>query len=376
MDVVYNHTAESNPQIRYNFNGFLPNFYYRTHHDGSYWNGSGCGNELRSEHPMVRRFIVESLKYWINEYKIDGFRFDLMGLIDIITMKEIVHTLKSIYPNIFLYGEPWTAGDTSIWPTISKGVQRSEGFAVFNDNFRDALKGPWDPIIPGYIQNGENIEQIKKGIIGSITDFTDSPLETINYVSCHDGRTLWDRITIFSAKQSDISNDQKISMFKLAVSIILTSQGIPFIHGGEEFLRSKFGSYNSYNQSDEINKIRWELKKVNKDIFKYIKGLITLRKEHPMFRMANAKQIEESFHFIEKVPDKCIGYSVKKGQTKDKWNEVLVLINPNYKIATFHIPHARWTIVVNKDIAGINKIKVISQSSIKVDPISIMVMYR
>ena len=214
MDVVYNHTAESNPQIRYNFNGILPNFYYRTHPDGSYWNGSGCGNEIRSEHPMVRRFIIESLKYWVETYKIDGFRFDLMSLLDIITIKEIAHTLKSMYPNIFLYGEPWTAGDTSLSPSISKGFQRSEGFAVFNDNFRDALKGPCYKIYPGYFQNGENIEQVKRGIIGSITDFTDSPLETINYITCHDGRILWDQITISTANNTEITYEQKISQIK------------------------------------------------------------------------------------------------------------------------------------------------------------------
>ena len=155
MDVVYNHTAESNPHIKYNFNGFAPDFYYRTKQNNSYWNGSGCGNETRSENPMVRRFIIESLKYWVEEYKVDGFRFDLMGLHDMKTMEEIVSTLKNIKDDIFIYGEPWTAGDTPITPTV-KGTQRGKNFAVFNDNFRDALKGPWYNLSPGYIQTGSN----------------------------------------------------------------------------------------------------------------------------------------------------------------------------------------------------------------------------
>jgi pullulanase len=377
MDVVYNHTAEGNPQIRYNFNGVLPNFYYRTHADGSYWNGSGCGNELRTENPMVRRFIVESLKYWIETYRIDGFRFDLLGLMDIITIKEIIHTLREIYPNIFLYGEPWGGGETPFSPIISKGTQRGEGFAVFNDNFRDALRGPWyNNKMPGYIQNGEYVEQVKKGIIGSISDFTDSPLETINYISCHDGQTLWDHITCSTVNNADVTYEHKKLSYKFAMAILLTSQGVPFIHGGEEFLRSKFGSHNSYNQSDEINKIRWELKKINKDIFNYVKGLIRLRKEHPMFRMSELKQIKESFIFFENVPDRCIAYRIKRGISQDKWHEVLVLINPNKQPSTFNIPQGNWHVVVNKDMAGIKTIEIINRASIMADAISMMVMYR
>jgi pullulanase len=376
MDVVYNHTAEGNPQIRYNFNGILPNFYYRTHPDGSYWNGSGCGNELRSEHPMVRKFIIESLKYWVESYKIDGFRFDLLGLMDIITMKEIVHTLRAIYPNIFLYGEPWAGGSTPFSPIISKGMQRDEGFAVFNDNFRDALRGPWYNTMPGYIQNGENIKQVKKGIIGSITDFTSSPLETINYISCHDGQTLWDHITISTADNTGITYEDKKLMYKFTMAILLTSQGIPFIHGGEEFLRTKFGSHNSYNQSDEINKIRWELKKINKDIFEYVKGLIRLRKEHAMFRMTDVKEIKESLHFLENIPDKCIGYMIKKGRSTDKWQDIMVLINPNKQESLFTVPEGSWHVVVNKNRAGTKTIQIIHGAIISVDPISVMIMYR
>ena len=379
MDVVYNHTSETNSAIRYNFNGFVPNFYYREKLDGSYWNGSGCGNEVRTENPMVRRFIVESLKYWVETYKIDGFRFDLMGLIDIETMQEIVKDLKAINPNIFIYGEPWTSGETPIQPTI-KGTQRGEGFAVFNDNFRDALKGPWYNIAPGYIQTGKNVEAVKRGIKGSITDFADSPLEVINYVACHDGRTLWDQLKVSTENDTTVNEEELRSMNKLAAAILLTSQGIPFIHGGQEFLRSKQGSHNSYNQPDEINKIRWELKQENRDIFEYYKGLIKLRKEHPIFRMTNVEDIEKNLIFFVDigliVPNNCIAYKLQRDNSSDKWKEVLVLINPNRNVETFQIPRKKWILVVDDSTAGTDIIKPISESSVSVNPISAMVMYR
>lgn len=375
MDVVYNHTAEGSPGIKYNFNGLAPNFYYRQHIDGSYWNGSGCGNEVRSEHPMVRRFILESLKYWVEEFKIDGFRFDLMGLHDMVTMKEIVRTLKDINPDIFIYGEPWTAGATPITPTI-KGTQRGKGFAVFNDNFRDAMKGPWYNTDPGFLQKGINTDNIKKGIIGSITDFADSPQEVINYVVCHDGRTLWDHLKATVKFEKNVSINQLKKMDKLAAVLIFTSQGVPFIHGGQEFLRNKFGSHNSYNQPDSINMVRWELKQKNYDIFEYYKGLIELRKNHPVFKMTDAKEIKKNLEFIEKVPDNCIAYIIKKGISGDSWSEVLVLINPNKTVFEFQIPKNKWNVVVNDNSAGINILDTVESDKIIVNPISAIAMYR
>jgi len=373
LDVVYNHTSEGSPNIKYTFNGFAPNFYYRQHIDGSYWNGSGCGNEVRSEHPMVRRFIVESLKYWVEEYKIDGFRFDLMGLHDMVTMKEIVRTLRQINPDIFIYGEPWTAGDTPINPTV-KGTQKGKGFAVFNDHFRDAMKGPWYNTDPGFLQKGFNTENVKKGIVGAISDFTDSPQEAINYVVCHDGRTLWDHLKA-TVEGEEITIEQLKSMDKLAAVLLFTSQGVPFIHGGQEFLRSKFGEHNSYNQPDSINMIRWELKQKNYDIFEYYKGLIELRKKHPMFKMTDAKQIQKNIKFIDKVPQNGIAYTIENTDTGDDWSQVLILLNPNRAKSEFEIPNKNWNIVVNGQKAGIKIIDSIEGNKIKVKPISGMVLY-
>jgi len=379
LDVVYNHTAETNPQVRYNFNGLVPNFYYRQKPDGSYWNGSGCGNEVRSEQPMVRRFILESLKYWVETFKVDGFRFDLMGLIDLATLQTIVRELRAIKPDIFLYGEPWTAGETPIRPTV-KGHQRGEGFAVFNDNFRDALKGPWYNTEPGYVQTGKNVEQVKKGIMGSITDFADSPTEVINYVSCHDGRTLWDLLVASTSGMGLHTDTELKAMDKLAAFIIFTSQGIPFMQGGEEFLRTKFGSHNSYNQPDKINKIRWDYKQENYDIFQYYKGLIALRQAHPMFRLTEALEIKRNLTFLEQlgyaVPEHCIAYRLQRGTCQDKWREVLILINPNRESVTFKFPKNKWILAVDHTQVRSDIIAPVNASFLAVKPISAVLMYR
>jgi pullulanase len=378
LDVVYNHTAEASPDILYNFNGVVPNFYYRERPDGTYWNGSGCGNEVRSEQPMVRKFIIESLKYWVNTFKIDGFRFDLMGLIDMETIQTIVRDLRAIKPDIFLYGEPWTAGTTPIIPTI-KGTQRKKGFAVFNDNFRDALKGPWYNTEPGYVQTGKNVEAVRKGIIGSITDFTDSPLEVINYTDCHDGRTLWDQLVISTEQDSSLTDTDLKAMNKLAAVLLFTSQGVPFIQAGQEFLRTKFGSHNSYNQPDKINKIRWDYKQENLDVFNYYRGLIQLRKEHPMLRMTTAEEIKRNLRFLEnpqcKTPNNCIAYLIQRGNTSDHWRRILILINPNHRLETFTIPAGKWILIVNESIAGVDIIAPISETSVDLKPISALIMY-
>jgi len=379
MDVVYNHTAESSPQIHYNFNGIAPGFYYRQRADGSYWNGSGCGNEVRSENPMVRRFIIESLEYWVKTYDIDGFRFDLMGLIDIETMRQIVKSLTAIKPDIFLYGEPWTSGETPIQP-IQKGSQRKQGFAVFNDNFRDALKGPWYNTDPGYVQTGKNVEAVKIGICGSIDDFAANPIESINYVSCHDGRTLWDLLVASTSSNKMYTDTALKAMDKLAAFIIFTSQGVPFMHGGEEILRTKFGSYNSYNQPDKINKIRWDYKQENHDIFEYYQGLIRIRKEHPMFRLETAEEVRRNLVFFEKlglnVPTNCIAYRLARGNSGDSWREVIILINPNSRPETFRIPRAKWILAVDHTRTDPEIISPINSTTVTVKPISAMLMYR
>ncbi len=384
MDVVYNHTAEYRPSKIYSFEGLVPGYYYRLRGDGSYSNGSGTGNETRSEAPMMRKFMIESVKYWVEEYDVDGFRFDLLGLTDLETVLKIVEELKAIKPDIVFYGEPWTGGETPISPT-TKGMQRGKGFAVFGDHFRDAIKGGVFDLNKGYVQAGINIDKIKRGIEGSINDFTLNPTEAINYVASHDNRTFWDRLVITTRSDAGITDDDRKRMNRLGAVLVFTSQGIPFIHSGQEMLRTKRGDHNSYNKPDAINMINWELKQKNRDIFDYYRGLIELRKAHPMFRMKTRQEVGANLKFFDddlgiRVSPRCVAYSLASGASGDSWSEVLVLLNPNPKAVTVTIPDGTWTVVVDEDEAGTTPVRTgtseVSDGEVEVPGISAMVLYR
>ncbi|OQY30199.1 MAG: type I pullulanase [Candidatus Cloacimonetes bacterium 4572_55] len=379
MDVVYNHTAETNPYVQYSFNGIAPGYYYRMRDSGSFWNGSGCGNEFRSEAPMVRKFILDSVAYWVNEYKVDGFRFDLMGLIDLETMTQITETLHEIDPNILVYGEPWASGETPISIT-SKGKQRGLGFGVFNDNFRDALKGsPFDrfDISETFLIHGSRISEIKKGIEGSIHSFAQRPLESVNYMECHDNRTLWDQLHYLTQGQTDIDARDIVQMVKLGAVIIFTSQGVPFIQMGQEMLRTKHDVENSYNAPDSVNQIEWERKIRYRDVVEYHKGLIQLRKAHQMFRQTDPQAIEKNLKFLDNdlgmtVPDKCIAYQLE--DERDEWERVLVLLNPNPISVIFPIPPGTWTSVVDENQSGVEPIQIGIEREKRVAPRSAAVL--
>ena len=370
MDVVFNHTFESITKHRvYSFDGLVPGYYYRLRQDGSYWNGSGTGNEFRSEAPMARRFILDSLKYWVTEYKIDGFRFDLLGLIDRETMEQIVHELRAIDPNLLIYGEPWAGGATPIEIT-GKGAQRSRGWAVFNDHFRDALKGNvFDARATGFIQSGFSIENVKKGIRGGIDDFADSPLEAVNYVECHDNHTLWDRLRISTADNAAVTDADRRAMDKLAAAVLFTSQGIPFLQAGQEFLRAKGGDHNSYDKPDAVNMIRWQAKAEHRDVFEYYRGLIALRRAHPLFRLETAEEARRSLKFLDgdfglPVPQGCIGYLIDDAARGDAWARAVVLFNTQTKPVEFVIPDGAWRVFADNRQAGTIEIK---QSTGKVE---------
>jgi pullulanase len=361
MDVVYNHTAETSPAKVFSFNGLVPGYYYRLKQDGSFWNGSGTGNEFRSEAPMARKFILDSVEYWVRRYKVDGYRFDLMGLMDLETVVQIAQKLRDIDPNLLIHGEPWTGGQTPITPTV-KGAQRSRGFSVFGDHFRDAIKGGVFDLNPGYVQTGINIDRIKRGIEGSINDFTDNPLETLNYVACHDNHTFWDRLLLTTKRRTDITDADRIRMDKMGAVLVLTSQGIPFIHSGQEMLRTKGGDDNSYNKPDAVNKIRWQWKMDHRDVFEYYRGLIALRKAHPIFRMKNRREVLDNLKFFDDdlgipVPSRCIAYRLTKGNSGDGWDQVILLFNPNGKQVSFSLPEGKWTVVVDEDEVGETAVK-------------------
>lgn len=321
MDVVFNHTFKT---IDSNLNTLAPKYYHRTNPDESFSNGSGCGNELASEKPFVRKLIIDSLVYWAREYKIDGFRFDLMALIDLETIKIAIKELKKINPNIIIYGEPWMAlssplaYDQQIW----KGRQRSNGFGVFNDDFRDAIKGDVNSYGKGYIQGiFNNKHAIETGIRGSIDigngdGFADDASETINYFNCHDNLILYDKLAISLDDTSDIN-----SYVKLALGIIMLSFGKPFIYEGNEFNHSKKNDANSYRSPLYINAINWEDKENNKEIFTYAKDLIAFRKSIEVFKYTSHDEIEKRLDFIEGLDNSVIGYTLDK--------EYLVLINVN-----------------------------------------------
>jgi pullulanase len=350
LDVVYNHTFESITKRRvYSFEGLVPGYYYRLKNDGSYWNGSGVGNEFRSEAPMARRFLLDSVKYWVDEYKVDGFRFDLLGLIDVETLTSIATELHAIDPGLLIYGEPWAGGTTPI-EISHKGTQRGRGWAVFNDHFRDALKGNvFDGRATGFIQSGKEVPAVKRGIRGSIDDFASSPLEAINYVECHDNHTLWDRLTISTIDNAGVTDGDRRSMDKLAAVAVLTAQGIPFIQSGQEFLRTKNADHNSYDKPDTTNMIRWSQKATNFDIYRYYRGLISIRRAHPLFRLEDAHDVREAVTFLDDqlglpVPEGCIAFQVADIKGKDTWARALVLLNAQRNVVEFTIPSGSWQV--------------------------------
>ncbi len=419
-DVVYNHTYDADV-----FEPIVPGYYYRTDHLGRFINDSGCGNTIATERKMVRKFIIDSLEHWANNYNLDGFRFDLMGLIDTETMIEATKAVRRIDPTMMMYGEPW-GGFVAPW--TGKGAQRGYGFGAFNDDFRNAIRGGNStPPSRAYVTGGfgSNTEGIWKGVRGSIDTFTQKPHETINYVSAHDNYTIWDQIIMamgqgedrkffetttsgFPIEQyyidrygytKDVANpmntitqavnganpykgldktapymDHYVRRSVLASGIVLTSQGIPFIHAGEEHLRSKYGDHNSYKSPDIINnKDFWNRKKDHKWVFDYYAGLIKLRKEHPAFRMTSAEQINTHFEGLSNLPTNVVGYRLKNNANGDSWKNIVVIYNPNDWNVTINLP-GTWNVVVDDQKAGTATIRTAS-NSITVHGTSMMVLY-
>lgn len=384
LDVVFNHTFESVfHDLVFSFEGLVPGYYYRLKEDGSYWNGSGTGNEFRSEAPMVRRYILDTLKHWVNEYKIDGFRFDLIGLMDSDTIMLIVEELRAIDPNILIYGEPWAGGSTPIMLS-NKGIQRGQRWAVFNDHFRDAMKGNvFNARETGYIQSGAHMAGVRNGINGAIDDFTDSPLETVNYVECHDNHTLWDRLMISTVDDARITDADRRAMDKLAAAVLFTSQGIPFIQSGQEFLRAKGGNHNSYNRPDYVNMIRWKDKAAHHDVYDYYRGLIALRMAHPIFRLETEDDVRKAIRFLDEdlnllLPHGFIGYVIDDVTGLDEWARGIVLVNPNARSVEIEIPEGDWQVYGDGREVGISplrlKLSVLDESIATVAPRSVLIL--
>lgn len=332
MDVVYNHTGVQNTLEK-----IAPGYFLRRRPDGRPWNGSGTGNEVASEAPMMRRFIVESCRHWMEEYGVDGFRFDLMGLIDVDTMLAVRDDLRRVDPRVVLYGEPWGAAENGLGRITDKHAVAGTGIGAFNDSFRNAIKGEPDGHKAGYVQNGSRRRETMLGIAGSIEDWAKEPGDSINYVTCHDNLTLWDKLAI-STKESEAARER---MHRLAVAILAVSQGTMFLHGGCEFLRTKGGNHNSYDAGDAVNRIDWDLKRRHRETFDYVRGLIALRRAHPAFRLRTTEEILARLRFHE--PEGHHGHGIvftidAEGLPGEPWRRVAVLINPDGSARAFRNP--------------------------------------
>ncbi|BCL77857.1 pullulanase [Ktedonobacteria bacterium brp13] len=342
IDVVYNHTFTIHST---DFDKIVPQYYYRTDDRGNYTNGSGCGNELATERPMVRKFVRDSVNYWISEYHIDGLRFDLMALIGTETMVAISEDLRAIHPDILLYGEPWCGGESGLPSSqlLTKGQQRGLQIGVFNDEIRGAIIGSvFAKEEQGFATGAQGLAAaIKQSVIGSTKTFANEPGEVVNYTSSHDNFTLWDKIAQSNAQNSE---DQRIRMDELAQAIVLTSQGIPFIQGGEDFLRTKGGNDNSYNAGDSVNQLTWARKATYHAVFQYYANLIHLRRQHPAFRLRNAHEIDQQLTFLDS-PQNTVAFQIDGKASGDSWSSILVIYNPNTHTCPFTLPAGNWTVV-------------------------------
>ena len=374
LDVVYNHTFDLTNS---NFERTYPKAYYRYKADGTPSDGTGCGNETASERPLMREYMLESMKYWVNEYHIDGFRVDLMGVHDIQTMNDVRRELNAIDPEIFVYGEGWSAG-TCAYPleklAMKAAVPQMPGIAAFSDDIRDALRGPFsDDHKPGMLGGVTGLEEsLKAGIAGMIehpqVDYSKvnyskkpyalEPTQMISYVSCHDDLCLVDRLKA-SIPETEYDENELIRLNELAQTAIFTSQGVPFMLSGEEMLRNKKGVHNSYNSPDSINHLDWNNLKTYPQVFNYYSGLINLRKAHPAFRLGKADLVRKHLEFLP-VQDCLVAFRLKDHAGGDKWKNIYVILNANKELRTVNIPKGQYTIVcANGEIneAGLGKME-------------------
>ncbi len=371
LDVVYNHTGYT---TRSWFNQTVPGYYYRQNKNGSFSDATGCGNEIASERAMVRKYIIDSICYWAREFHIDGFRFDLMGVLDIDTMNKIREALDDLRPGILMYGEGWTAGPSPMdekYRAVKANVARLAGIACFNDDFRDALKGNnFDGQEKGFV-SGKILheEAIKFGIVAachhpqivysyvgsSVFPWAVEPSHTINYVSCHDNYTLFDKLRM-SNPDADILTILK--MQKLAGALLLTSQGISFLHAGIEFCRTKNGDHNSYRSPDSINQIDWSRKKEFIDVYQYFRALIKFRKDVPALHMRTSDEIREFLRFSPAYQIGVVSYMIDGFPGETRWKTMQFIFNATTNPVTVDLPEpGKWKVLAEENMIDINGIR-------------------
>ena len=404
LDVVYNHTFDINNS---NFQRTYPGYYYRKTAAGKYSDGSGCGNETASEKPLMREFMLESVKYWIDEYHIDGFRFDLMGVHDIETMQKIRQMVNEIDPSIYIYGEGWSAGSCA-YPTeklaMKANTQQLQGIGAFSDDMRDALRGPFSDDHKGALLAGISGEEesLKFGIVGGIAHpqvdmnkvnydkqpWTNNPTEQVSYVSCHDDMCLVDRLkaSIPSLTDKNIPEDLRkaelIRIDQLAQTAVFTSQGVPFILSGEEMLRDKKGVHNSYNSPDSINHLDWNNLQSYPQVFIYYKNLIQLRKNHTAFRLSTGDKVRQHLSFLPSedakgVKQDClVGFQLKDLQGIDAWKNIIVIFNFNKEAKEMAIPEGEYTVACCNGVINEEGLGHVSGKEVLVDGQSALILYQ
>lgn len=387
MDVVYNHTALINHS---SFNQTVPGYFYRQRSNGTFSDASGCGTEIASERSMVRKFMIDSLKFWAEEYHLDGFRFDLMGIFDIETMNAVRAEMDKIDPKLVLYGEGWTAASSPMdekYRAVKSNTPKLDRIAVFNDDFRDALKGHWgSPNSIGFASGQTlNEESVKYGIVAATGHpqinyayvastkwaWSITPLQSVNYVSCHDNYTLYDKLKL---SRPEAKLPELARMACLAGAVLLTSQGIPFMHAGVEMLRTKKGHGNTYKSGDEYNMIDWSRKAMFSYVTNYFKALIEIRKRHPAFRMVSTRQIQQHLKFSKKYIPGVVAYEIRNHANGDEWKNIQVIFNNNPTPVVFPVKLRKWKEVVNGLAVDESGLVEHESHSVFVPPVSMMML--
>ena len=382
MDVVYNHVYNASD---FCVNQIVPGYFSRVNEDGTYSNGSDCGNDTASERSMVRKYIVDSVKYWADEYHIDGFRFDLVGLIDTETINEVVTEVHKTHPDVIFYGEGWTM-DTAVTKdgykmTTQPNSTDVPGFAFFSDTLRDALKGHvFYTTRKGYVSGAADLADTVKGcFLGQAGDWCTTPAQSINYASCHDNMTLLDRIT---RSTPGVSEEDRIRMNNLSAAIYMTAQGIPFLQAGEEMLRTKIdasGGFleNSYNSPDSVNSIKWDTleDETYQNVYNYYKGLIAFRKAHAALRLTNADDVNANITSVDGLDENVLAFRINGGVNGETSDGIFVIFNPNNAATSVTLPDGAWDVCVDADHAGTEALTTVS-GSVSAEPISAMVLVK
>ena len=387
MDVVYNHVYDAES---FSFDQIVPKYFSRTYADGSYSSGSGCGNDTASERAMVQKYIIESVMYWAEEYHIDGFRFDLVGLIDTETMNGVIEAVHAKYPDVIFYGEGWTmATETSKDVSMSTQLNAymTPELAYFSDTIRNLLAGDNSATNPGFVSGSKGQESALAECVTATTSWCPSPTQTVNYASCHDNYTLKDKLNL---TRPDATEADRIKMNNLTAAVYMMSQGIPFIHAGEEFLRTKTHEdgtveHNSYNSNDYVNALRWTNleKETYADVADYYKGLIEFRKNHEALRLTTSEAVAENmnYHYVSSnvVLFSLDGKDSVAGEVSDG---IVVIFNATEEAKTFSlydyntIAEGEWKVCINAEDAGIDVLDTITDGEVTVAPISAMVLVK